>query len=105
MYSSEIDLGSFATDFSVNFGDGNRQHATLTGNADITLLTSDLSGAGNFSLTVDGVFTYAFDSDAVIAPSGTVSFTVDSDSVEDVVGFYYTDRDSKFRIVDTQDFQ
>lgn len=99
-YSSEIDLGDQATDFSVNFGNGNRQAATLTGNADITLLTSDLT-CGNYTLVIDGDgFTYTFDCDAVKAPGGTVSFTVGSDTgEEDIIGLYYTDRDSDFRMV------
>jgi hypothetical protein len=104
IYSSEIDLGTFATDFSVNFGNRNRQHATLTGNADITLLTSDLTGAANYTLSVDGNFTYTFNSDVVIAPDGVVSHTIASD-VEHICGLYYTDRDSKFRLVVSTNFE
>jgi hypothetical protein len=101
-YSSEIDLGTKATDFSVNFGDGNRQHATLSGSADITLLTSDLT-CGNFTLALDGGQVWSLDSDVVLFPSGTAP-TPSTDG-EDILGFYFTDRDSKFRLAITQDFE
>ena len=97
-------MGDQATDFNVNFGSGNRQAATLTGNADITLLTSDLSGAANFTLALDGNFTYAFSSDAVLAQGGVVSNTIASDD-EEIIGLYFTDRDSKFRIIPSTNFE
>jgi len=101
-YSSEIALGDKATDFSVNFGNGNRQFANLTGIADITLLTSDLT-CGNFLLRLTGGLSWSLDSDAVLYAGGT-SPTPSTDG-EDLLAFYFTDADSKFRLVASQDFE
>jgi len=101
-YSSEIALGDKATDFSVNFGNGNRQFANLTGIADITLLTSDLT-CGNFLLRLTGGLSWSLDSDAVLYAGGTAP-TPSTDG-EDLLAFYFTDADSKFRLVASQDFE
>lgn len=104
-YSSEIALGSHATDFSVNFGNGNRQAATLTGHADITLLTSDLT-CGNYTLrlTLDtDSLTYAFDTDAVKLVGGTAPSASSDGGAEDICGFYYSG--VKFYLVKTGNFK
>ena len=105
-YSSEVALGTKSTDFSVNFGDGNRQAVTLDGNADITLLTSDLT-CGNHTLRIiqDGTGDrfWTFDSDAVEFTNKGTAPTPSSDAnAEDICGLYYSG--TKFYLVPSLDF-